>query len=175
MTKLPERIWAAWTENFGAVQIGTWADSIRFERLGSEYIRADLAQAQVAAALREQISRASEWASETFDGDPVSIADWLEAHIPPDAQAALDRVIAQAVAEERARCVAVCAEFMVKARKRADANPDDDEAQAFACACNSIHYALKKTKPSAPQPLTDTWHERRTMLPDGDMRKEKPE
>jgi hypothetical protein len=93
---------------------------------------ADLAQAQVAAALREQISRASEWANETFDGDPVSIADWLEAHIPSDAQAALDRVIAAAVAERD---------------------------------------AIQETKPTEPDP-SDTWHERRAMLPDGDPRKD---
>jgi hypothetical protein len=38
----PERIWATWKEDFGSVQIGTWADTVRFEPLGTEYVRADL-------------------------------------------------------------------------------------------------------------------------------------
>ena len=44
----PDRIWATWKEDFGAVQIGTWADTVRFEPLGVEYIRADLAAADAA-------------------------------------------------------------------------------------------------------------------------------
>lgn len=59
----------------------------------------DAALAMVAAALREQISHASEWASETFDGDPVSIADWLDASMPQNAKAALARLLDAALAE----------------------------------------------------------------------------
>lgn len=52
----PERIWATWTEDFGAVQMGKWADSVRHEPLGIEYVRADLYEAEIArltAALEE--------------------------------------------------------------------------------------------------------------------------
>lgn len=51
-----ERIWATWTEDFGAVQIGKWADSVRHEPLGIEYVRADVHDAEIArmtAALAE--------------------------------------------------------------------------------------------------------------------------
>lgn len=44
----PERIWATWKEDFGAVQIGTWADTVRFEPLGAEYVRADIYAALLA-------------------------------------------------------------------------------------------------------------------------------
>ena len=44
----PDRIWATWKEDFGAVQIGTWADTVRFEPLGAEYIRADLTASDAA-------------------------------------------------------------------------------------------------------------------------------
>jgi hypothetical protein len=44
----PERIWARFTEDFGAVQIGQWADSIRIEPHGTEYIRADVCAAEIA-------------------------------------------------------------------------------------------------------------------------------
>ncbi len=54
----PDRIWATWKEDFGAVQIGTWADTVRFEPLGVKYIRADLAATDTArlAAIRAFIA-----------------------------------------------------------------------------------------------------------------------
>jgi len=33
---------ADWVETFGAVEVGTWADTVRFSKQGTEYIRADL-------------------------------------------------------------------------------------------------------------------------------------
>jgi hypothetical protein len=42
MAQAPERIFADWVETFGAVEIGTWADTVRFSTQGTEYIRADL-------------------------------------------------------------------------------------------------------------------------------------
>lgn len=52
----PERIWATWQEDFGAVQIGTWADTVRFEPLGVEYARADLPPTLAAALAVPEIA-----------------------------------------------------------------------------------------------------------------------
>ena len=48
MTDIPERIWAEGCALIGAVQIGDWADTIRYMPDGAEYIRADVAAAQLA-------------------------------------------------------------------------------------------------------------------------------
>jgi len=52
----PERIWATWKEDFGAVQIGTWADTVRFEPIGVEYVRADLPPTLSAASRRKPLA-----------------------------------------------------------------------------------------------------------------------
>jgi hypothetical protein len=79
---------------------------------GVEYIiksRSDeLVQAAVAAALREAAEAAEDYYSDLGDwlakhGHSVSIRDYILALITPDAQAALDRV----VAAERERCARV--------------------------------------------------------------------
>ena len=58
MSDAPERIWAKWKEDFGAVQIGTWADTVRFEPLGIEYVRADMHAAAIARAERAETALA---------------------------------------------------------------------------------------------------------------------
>lgn len=37
---LPDRNWCDWTETFGAVETGTWVDTIRHSKRQHEYIRA---------------------------------------------------------------------------------------------------------------------------------------
>ena len=64
-----------------------------------EYVRFDLVQAAVAAALREAAEAAEGYYSGLGDwlarhGHSVSIRDYILALITPDAQAALDRVVA---------------------------------------------------------------------------------
>jgi len=58
-------------------------------------VRADLSAAREAAARRELIDAASQWAAETFEGDPIGIADWLRSQ-QPEATAALDRMLTEA-------------------------------------------------------------------------------
>ena len=66
----------------------------------TQYIRADLVQAAVAAALKEAANRAGEaWTWTDADVSAVPCQEYILALITPDAQAALDRV----VAAERAR------------------------------------------------------------------------
>ena len=48
MNDLPDRIWVQPSGMFGAVRVGTYADTIR-QAGGTEYVRADLAISQVAA------------------------------------------------------------------------------------------------------------------------------
>jgi hypothetical protein len=61
----PERIWARFVEGFGAVQIGQWADSIRIEPHGTEYIRADIANAEIDAAAVAALNAAADMVAST--------------------------------------------------------------------------------------------------------------
>lgn len=70
----------------------------------AEYLRNDPAvlassevvRALIGAPLREQTSLASEWASEIFEGVPVSLADWLSSFAPATATAVLARMLREA-------------------------------------------------------------------------------
>ncbi len=57
MTAPTDRIWAVWTEDFGAVQIGTWADSVRHCRTGDEYVLLNGLTMQAAIAAAEARGR----------------------------------------------------------------------------------------------------------------------
>jgi hypothetical protein len=152
MTNEPERIWAVWTENFGAVQIGTWADSIRFARLGSEYIRADLSQAALDRAIAQAVAERD-----------AEIARMREA--TPAAHVAAEQA-EPAVTAMLATIRALLAQLEGYPVKHPQQQAERDIARWLT--------ASKETKPTPPEGTSaDTWHERRTMLPDGDPRKEK--
>jgi hypothetical protein len=84
----PERIWA-WGHARDVCSIGEWQD---LPCNHTEYVRADLVQAAVAAALRE----AADYAGTLQDfGREEAIEAAILRLITPDAQAALDRVVAE--------------------------------------------------------------------------------
>ena len=91
----PERIYA-WVYDDGDRVHHNWSDAATYGALQTEYVRADLVQAAVAAALREAAERMD-------NGFSYKAGNRVRALITPDAQAALDRV----VAAERERCAKV--------------------------------------------------------------------
>ena len=124
-----------WIFTTGNSTTGSWnskkSKSCAFKGLRqTQYIRADLVQAAVAAALREAINRVN-------GCDRVSeVQPAILALITPDAQTALDRV----VAAERERCAKV-------AESRWRSWGQNDPHGAVECdvtACENIAAAIRK-------------------------------
>lgn len=124
MTDAPERIWAniepEWMDGDGNLFVGGTWDAGHLKD-GIEYVRADVAAAMVAAALREAAEVAYQWWD---DDDAQELRDVIRALIP-DAGAALDRALAAAREEgrreEREACAKLAHDLQVSADQINDA------------------------------------------------------
>ena len=109
MTDAPERIWALYSNIFGAMWTGVKDEG------ADEYIRADLAKAQAGALLRQAADACMEaWPEdgtyapherdiEGAERATVEVRQCAILAIDPDAQAALDRYVGEAVEKATAK------------------------------------------------------------------------
>ena len=93
-TQAPDTIWAIRTCIDGAVELGSWADTVRYYGGGDEFIRADLADARAAAAAMAMRERCADMVEREGHSLHVAIR-----HAPLPDPAALDRLIAERVRE----------------------------------------------------------------------------
>ena len=128
MTDAPERIWAGPDgRHWSTEDIGNSVDV--------EYVRADVAAAMVAAALREAAEVAYQWWD---DDDAQELRDVIRALIP-DAGAALDRALEKAREEGRQELREACLQAIVNTMNR---HTIKKHPEAIV-VCNEIAAALR--------------------------------